>query len=848
LIVTLLNLLRLFSLRYVARHRLRTALGFSAIALAVALYVSSAMANAGIVASAERTARDLAGSADWIVARCRTGPIDDGILRRVRGIPGAVAAPLIQAPTTIPGESPEPILIFGVDFMSDAMLRLYEVSGASDPAAVVRTAFRGDGILVSRRLAARRDLAVGSRLPVNAKDGPRDLEVTGLLEDVGPARVFGGGFAVVRIGTAQRLFRSPGVYDRIEIAGPTRGQVEEALPECAVEPAGRIRSVVIDAINRLESFVAIGVIALLVGIFIVYNAVAISVVERSKLIGTLRALGTTSRQIQTLLFAEWLAIGLLGSVAGVIVGIALARGLVRFAADTINSLMLVIDVQEIPVDPTIAATGLALGIVASLVAAWFPARQAMRTSPVEILRPRSYRLRRRKPRMFQTGLATFGLWIAVTLAFGPHSLMALVSTGLVFVAIALMLPSITMRAARGLRASAGRLFGAAGFLGLDNVTKFPDRTALTATALAGTLAMMVASATLVAGFASGTRNWMDQAFPFDVAVTASDFMTSVYTSDVLPRSTIDDVRAVEGAGIVYGVQKAFAEFEKQEVMVLALEAEGFWSAHAAKGLSEWARQFGDPAANEAFLRGEAVHVSRNFSQRFGVGEGDRILLPTPSGAAGFEVTHVIEDYSWPQGLVAIDLDRFRELWKDDALTYIDVRAAPGVEPAELKRRLEEALDDRTAFVYTVDEIKDVATDTLHQTMVFANVQVLIAIAIGFLGIVNTLLMSVMQRTREIGLLRAVGMTRRQVARTVTAEAVYTALLGGVIGILTGILGALIPVRLYMLSVTGYLMPIAIPWLTLLGALVAALAIGWIASVLPARRAARIDVLEAIGYE
>ena len=177
------------------------------------------------------------------------------------------------------------------------------------------------------------------------------------------------------------------------------------------------------------------------------------------------------------------------------------------------------------------------------------------------------------------------------------------------------------------------------------------------------------------------------------------------------------------------------------------------------------------------------------------------------------------------------------------------RRLPGTDREALRQRLrDKVVRDRGAAIYTVDEIKDVATTTLHQTMVFANVQVLIAIVIGFLGIVNTLLISVLQRTREIGLLRAIGMTRRQISRTVTAEALYLALLGGVIGIITGLLGGLVPVRLYMLAVTGYLMPISIPWLTLLWALLAALAIGWLASFIPARRAARIDVLDAIGYE
>ena len=161
--------------------------------------------------------------------------------------------------------------------------------------------------------------------------------------------------------------------------------------------------------------------------------------------------------------------------------------------------------------------------------------------------------------------------------------MALVSTGLVFVAIALMLPAITARGARALRSTGRRVLGVEGFLGFDNVTKFPDRTALTATALAGTLAMMVASATIVEGFSYGTRKWMDEAFPFELAITASDFVTSIYTADVLPKAALDEVRAVEGVGIAYGVQKAFVEYEGQEVMLLAIDAGGVLEGAPAEG-------------------------------------------------------------------------------------------------------------------------------------------------------------------------------------------------------------------------------------------------------------------------
>ena len=323
------------------------------------------------------------------------------------------------------------------------------------------------------------------------------------------------------------------------------------------------------------------------------------------------------------------------------------------------------------------------------------------------------------------------------------------------------------------------MFGVEGFLGLDNVTKFPDRTALTATALAGTLAMMVASATLVEGFGAGTRRWMDEAFPFDLAITASDFITSVYTPDVLPRAMLEEVRAVPGVGRrrtacrrrsrVSKVRTSWCSRSTRPSSGRRMRAEGRASGRASS-IPRW----GTHSAPVRASTSPATSPTASASARAG-----RSRWRRRRGRRRFSVIRVVEDYSWPQGLVAMDRGRYVQLWKDEALTYVDVRAAPGTDPEDLRRRLrDQVVRDRSAFIYTVDEIKDVATNTLRQTMVFANVQVLIAIAIGFLGIVNTLMIGVLQRTREIGLLRAIGMTRRQVARTVVVEAVTIGAFGG----------------------------------------------------------------------
>jgi len=197
----------------------------------------------------------------------------------------------------------------------------------------------------------------------------------------------------------------------------------------------------------------------------------------------------------------------------------------------------------------------------------------------------------------------------------------------------------------------------------------------------------------------------------------------------------------------------------------------------------------------------------------------------------------------------MNLDVYARWWKDRSLSYIDVVLSDGQDVNEAVARIgQKVSEDLGAMVLTVADVVAFGQEALRQSFRLTYVQVIISMVIGFFGIVNTLLISVLHRTREIGLLRSVGMTRRQVARTVVVEALFIAAVGGVFGVIWGLLAAAFPVASHITRVAGYTLPFVIPWPTVAGALAAGLAIGFVASLVPAYRAARLNVLEAVGYE
>jgi putative ABC transport system permease protein len=197
----------------------------------------------------------------------------------------------------------------------------------------------------------------------------------------------------------------------------------------------------------------------------------------------------------------------------------------------------------------------------------------------------------------------------------------------------------------------------------------------------------------------------------------------------------------------------------------------------------------------------------------------------------------------------IDRGVYRDLWQDPTLSFTDVRVKPGIALAEAKAQIAEALRGSTTyFLYEIADLKGVARNAIDASLALANVQVVIALVVGFLGIVNTLLISVLQRTREIGLLRAVGARRAQIRRIVGIEAILIALVGGALGVGIGCLGAALPLRMFTLRLAGFWVPFEMPWPTIALALAVSLALGILASLLPARRAAAASLVAAIAYE
>lgn len=845
------TLLQFFSWRYLRRHPVRVFLSVMSVALGVALFASVDISNTSTEAAFRRTVKKLAGNAQLQVLRQRSAGIEEAVLPKIDAIPGIQAAPVLQVSTTVPGLK-DLLLIMGLDFRREASLRLWDVSEGEKP-QIHPLAFLGDAILVSRSFATRRNVKLGGAFAINTPTGPRRVMVAAIFKDEGPAQVFGGNVAVMPLKTAQRLFGRPGVVDRIEIIAAgnvddAAGRLRGALgPGYLVRPPPTQNSFLDEALTRLRALLGISVVALLVGIFIIYNSVSISVIERVREIGTLRAIGATRPQIFGVILLEWSTLGLIGSAGGLALGTALAKSMISIWTKEVNQVTMIVDISQLAVLPRTVVGSLLIGTATTLIAAYYPARSAMAITPIEMLRQNLFVMKAAGgyTRSFFVGIASIVLSLVLISGTLDFEGVGLIGSFFAFLGAALVMPQMTLWASRRAMPLMQRLFHLLGFLAADNISKFPQRTALTVIALAGALAMMVSSSSIVLGIKVRSAEWMEDAFPFDCTVTATDYSATLYANVTLPEEVPRVVESLDIVDSTYGVRSNLLEYGRRDVMIFALDLDRYARMQEKRGR----RGFVPPGGLPDLIAGRGVVASYNFLKLHRVKEGESIELATPKGPQRFTVLAGYEEYSWPQGTIYLHRGVYQRLWDDRALSYLDIKFKPGVDRGDARRKVAETVQGTHAlYVYDVADLKKLGDDVMDNTLQLLNVQVALAIVIGFFGIVNTLLISVMRRTREIGLLRAVGMTTGQVGTMILIESLFMAVVGALLGIALGLAGARWPLAFHVAQVSGYWLPLHAPWDTVGIAIGASILIGVVASVLPSRRAARINVLEAITYE
>lgn len=848
-------LLRLISWQYVRKHVLRTLLTLAGIVLGVAVFVGMHTANQSVLYAFQRTIDRIAGATQLQVSAGETG-FEESVLERVQDTPGVrVAVPVIEAVVQTGFEGQGNLLVLGVDMLGDRSLRSYDLEGEEEGAIDDPLVFLAllDSLILTKTFARRNNLDTNSKIELSTVAGPMTFTVRGLMESGGLASAFGGSLAIMDVYAAQKMFGRGQRFDRIDLAvndGVDIQQVQERLaaklgPGFQIEtPSSRGQQYEsIAAIYRITANIT-SLFALFIGMFIIYNTFAIAVMQRRAEIGTLRALGATQGQIRALFLMESAAAGLIASVIGIGAGTLIARGMAAYIGDFFGDVYGMTErAQQVSANPWLIAAALAIGICASVVAAFVPARNAARIDPVKALQKGRYqslsegesRIRRR----LAMGCAAIAL--ACILA-GQHGVLLYIAYGLTVLAALFITPAAGVRLAMLLRPLLKRVRPVEGTLAADSLIQAPRRTS-------GTLAALMLSIGLVVGLAGMARasygsitQWVGTALNPDLFVTATEKLTE--RSYRLPASVGGELRAIPEIEAVQPVRIARIPVRGRPVVLTAVDIAGLRDRArlpAVEGNSD--------EMYRVTARGEGVILSDNLATKEGLHAGDIIEIPTPGGLLRLPVAGTAIEYSDQQGSILIDRELYIRHWNDDTVNAFRVYLKPGAGDEEVRRTILKTVGSHTRiFVLTNRELRDFIMRVTDQWFALSYVQIAVAILVAVLGIVNTLTVSITDRRRELGVLQAVGALRRQIRHTVWIESLAIGALGAALGLGLGALQLYYSLEISRRDIAGIRLNYEYPVETAAALLPIILIAAFAAALGPAESAVRGSLVEALEYE
>ncbi len=844
-----------FIVRPMIAARLRTATTLAGIALGIAVVLAIQLATASAVRGFAAALNLMSGRASVEVIGTG-GRIDEtqlpalGWLREF-----GVVSPVIEGEmTAVLGDGrAEAVRVLGIDILRDTAVRDYRLAAADRvgpeaaplAARMLELLTSPRAIVVPETFARRHGLGEGSDVRLAAGDRVAPFTVAALLADEGPARVLDGNFVLMDIAAAQLAFDRLGRLDRLDVRLREGLAVDAAIAAIAARlpagleaerPARRGEQVERMLASFHMNLTALSWIALIVGLFLVYNTVTISVVARRDEIGMLRALGVSRAQVLALFLGEAAILG----IAGAALGLGLARGLaaaaVSLTASTVSTLYVATAAAPPALEAWHVAVAFAIGVPLSLVAAAAPAREAARVPPVAAIGGADVLDARVRPRtgwfVWPPLSIALASWLATLDPIGSVPLYGYLASIAIVVGAALLVPAAIFGLA-GVGRPFLRRLGVEGLLAHASFMSAIPRLSISVAALAVALSMMVAIAVMIGSFRETVRYWVSQTLQADLFVGPAGRSGPADGQTISP-----EVVAAVRAHPDVDAMDAFRNMEIAYDGRLIRLGAGDFNVLASRGALLFKQPPDGMAAVRSSIGTDAVVVSEAFSRKFGRDLGDTLSLPTPNGPHPFRIAAVYFDYSTEHGVVVMDRRTFARHYGDLPPTGLSVYLHASADPDRVRADLLAGLGDgHRLFIHTNRSLRAEVLRIFDSTFAITSALEAIAIFVAMLGVAGTLLTLVLERSGEFALLRLIGADRRQVRRMIVIEAGLIGLVSQAIGLAMGLGLALILIYVINVQSFGWTIQFHMPWPFLAQATVAVVVATMLAGLYPARRAA-----------
>jgi len=894
---------RVLSRRYLLHRWDRALLIVASIALGVATLISARILNQCIEAAAQDTTAPGA-TAELYVTNGEAG-VFRSLVEELRSanVPGLRSVqPLVYDRVTLPDLDGRVAVLIGAEVSSQlltrdnplkvsvefhqtpARLQLLPVFSAIQEGDFSRAGLLWDKIparlvMVSRPIYEEWQRRGGTTRPFMVRHALRDVEClpVGIVDFAAdsPLAPMGKNFIGMSVGQAARILRpippiggiagapaealaeihAPEKVNRLDLflePGADKDAVERAAAEvvgnrASVRTPDAQRRSTQEIVSGLQiAFLVCAAGAMIVGLFLVYNAMAVTVAERRTDIGMLRSVGASRGQIVILFAALAAILGVVGALLGVPLGIALAELTLSQFKSELESMFLNPDLNPTRITWLNASLAILAGVSTAVFAALVPAVQAAHDDPAHVVRRSAagakglWKLIHRAACLALIGGGTVMILVRHDL---PHRLGAVGGMMIALVGLLLAAPILVAVLVSFVQPMARAVFPISVRLAFDNLSRAPGRTGVVIGALGAGVALMFQTAGVARSNEEPVVAWIQQVVQADHFVFSGNMTSANSSNSPMSEVVARDLRALPDVDRVMTIRYARPEFNGTIVYLIAVDAVEYAKATRARqpsGLPDLEKFLALPGSND-------VLVSENFTRRHNVKVGDTIALPGTNGPVNLRVIGTVRDYSWSRGSVFMDRKRYAELFGDNLIDMCHVFLKPGHEAAG-----DAALDRYTAkkglFVTDRNSLRKFLSELIGRVYLLAYLQQIVIGIVAALGVVTALLISVLQRKRELGLLLAVGATPGQVLRSVLAEAMFMGMFGTALGLLIGLPMVWYVLKLVLVEESGFILPILIPWKQT--AIIAAVSISTatIAGLLPAIRAIQTRIPDALQYE
>ncbi len=839
------------SIRSLARHPWQLFLTILGVALGVSVVVAVDLANTSATRAFHLSVDAVTGRATDVIVGGPAG-VPENLYRDLRVNVGIeTSAPVVDGYGKARGQI---LHIVGIDPFA-AGENAGQISGIGS-LAILRLLTQQGALLLSPATARQLHLKIGDRFTLQCAGHLSAAKLVGLLPGSN-ASASTDGLALSDISSAQEFMGRVGRLNSINLVLPKgnagtslRARILSLLPPGIEIVPAQARSNALIQMTRAfrTNLTAMSLLALVVGMFLIYNTITFAVLRRRHLIGTLRVLGVTRREIFGLILGEAAVMGLIGSIAGLILGIILGQGLVHLVTRTINDLYFTVTVNRLMISPTSLLKGVALGLGTTMLAAFVPSLEAAGTSPHAALRRSvvEQRVRALLPRLGLTGVGLAACALLLLLLPSKNLILGFAALFMIIVGLALLTPlAVAAMVTTGsvlLGRGSGPVSGIISRLALRGIIASLSRTGVAIAALMLAVATTVGVGIMVESFRATVQLWLDSTLRADIYVSRPLFDPSHSPPPIDPRI----IARIEHTAGILGISRArrvILQTKRGLTQILALDfARGFPPSFRL--------QSGDArTAWKEFDADRAVLVSEPYAYHNATGTGGRVRLHTDRGDLSLPIVGVFYDYGSEHGLILMHRSLYEHYFNDNSVSSLGLYLQPRASMDQVIEAVRAtSAGDQAIVVRANRDIRAASLKVFDRTFAITNVLRLLAVLVSIVGILSAFMALQLERAHELAVLRAIGLTPKQVFGLVTVQTGFMGIAAGILALPVGVVLAQLLIHVINRRAFGWSMRMLVEPGVMIEALILAVGAALLAGLYPGWRMARTSQAEALREE